>query len=89
MFLRSLHEEGLLSYNGRSWKWDLKQIANCGMAGSIVDLLVDKLNLLPPPCQEVSFPVTGAKLVGSFCSFHDRVHIFVRYALQFASKYSV
>jgi hypothetical protein len=59
LFLKTLYSENLVYFNGVHWEWDTKKIAACCMTGTIVDLVIDKIKLLSPECQEVrgsSFP---------------------------------
>lgn len=49
-YLKSLHREGLLSFDrvrGR-WCWDLKRIENGGFTDSLLDLMVRRVSELPP-----------------------------------------
>ena len=52
-FITALAEEGLLSFNysAARWSWDLNRIHAKGYTDNVVDLLVAKLNRLPPETQ--------------------------------------
>jgi predicted ATPase len=54
--LKTLYEDKLITFNGRSWEWDLEKIANFRMMGSVVDQLIEKIKHLSPECQEVCLP---------------------------------
>jgi PAS domain S-box-containing protein len=52
-FMTALAEEGLLSfdYSSARWSWDLNRIHAKGYSDNVVDLMVAKLNRLPPETQ--------------------------------------
>jgi PAS domain S-box-containing protein len=54
-FLTSLHQEGLLNYDGtgRGWQWDLEAIRRKGYSDNVAELMVGKLRRLSPAAQEV------------------------------------
>ena len=53
-FVTALTEEGLLAFDpgAASWTWDLARIQAKGYTDNVVDLMVGKLNRLPPTTQE-------------------------------------
>jgi len=53
-FVQALFEEGMLvfDYSKSRWCWDLKQIDAKGYTDNVADLMVDKLNRLPPATKE-------------------------------------
>jgi PAS domain S-box-containing protein len=53
-FLGTLHREGLLRHDAqaRRWQWDLEQIRARDFADNVADLMVNKLQRLPPIAQQ-------------------------------------
>ena len=53
-FLTNLVEEGLVEFdpNSRSWRWNLQRIEAKGFTENVVDLMVRRLQRLPPDAQE-------------------------------------
>ncbi|HEY9627611.1 MAG TPA: AAA family ATPase [Coleofasciculaceae cyanobacterium] len=53
LLLTTLYEEALLSYDlsARCWQWDLERIQTVGMTDNVVELMVGKLQKLPPVTQ--------------------------------------
>ncbi len=49
-FLKSLYEEELLSFEikGQKWQWDIDKIAAKDMTDNVVELMVNKIEKLPP-----------------------------------------
>ncbi len=49
--LRTLHDDGWLSFDARArrWRWDLDAIARVGFADSAVDMMLDAIGRLPAP----------------------------------------
>jgi predicted ATPase/GAF domain-containing protein/tRNA A-37 threonylcarbamoyl transferase component Bud32 len=54
-FLENLHEHNLLRFDVKryQWTWDLVEIEKQNITDNVVDLLVRKIQTLPPPAQEV------------------------------------
>ncbi|TYT75521.1 diguanylate cyclase domain-containing protein [Desulfobotulus mexicanus] len=54
-FLKTLHEEKKLSYNDQeqAWDWDIEGIRNMGITGNVVDLMVSRIEKLPPPTRNL------------------------------------
>lgn len=54
-FLQALYDEDLLQFDrqGRSWQWDMAAIAARGFTDNVVELMVEKLQKLPPSSQEI------------------------------------
>jgi len=54
-FLQALYNENLLKFHlqSRSWQWDIKTIKARGFTDNVVELMVDKLQQLPPASQEI------------------------------------
>jgi PAS domain S-box-containing protein len=54
-FISTLADEALLTFNydQRQWRWDLNRIHAKGYTDNVVDLMVGKLNRLPPGTQTV------------------------------------
>jgi PAS domain S-box-containing protein len=53
-FVSALVEEGMLSFrqDEARWSWDLERISAKGFTDNVVDLMVERLNRLPPRTQE-------------------------------------
>jgi len=53
-FLKSLYENGGISYNytANKWEWSDSKIKEMGITDNVVDLLTKSLNKLPPPTLE-------------------------------------
>lgn len=51
-FLKYLHKEGYIQfdYDLHQWQWDLDKIKNQKITDNVVELMTDKLNLLPNEC---------------------------------------
>ncbi|NET15889.1 MAG: serine/threonine-protein kinase PknK, partial [Okeania sp. SIO1H6] len=56
-FLQALYGEELLQFNfqSRSWQWNLEAIKARGFTDNVVELIVEKLQKLPPSVQEILF----------------------------------
>ncbi|NEQ35537.1 MAG: AAA family ATPase [Okeania sp. SIO3I5] len=56
-FLQALYGEKLLQFNfqSRSWQWNLAAIKARGFTDNVVELMVEKLQKLPPSVQEILF----------------------------------
>ncbi|MDB9517758.1 AAA family ATPase [Roseofilum reptotaenium CS-1145] len=54
-FLQALYDEDLLQFDrqGRSWQWDMAAIAARGFTDNVVELMIEKLQKLPPSSQEI------------------------------------
>jgi predicted ATPase/signal transduction histidine kinase/DNA-binding response OmpR family regulator len=54
-FLQTLHQEGLLQFSSQEkvWVWDLDEVARRDLADNVVDLLLSKMNELPPATKDV------------------------------------
>jgi predicted ATPase/signal transduction histidine kinase len=54
-FLIELERRGLMAHDRRTglWRWDVARIAAEGFTDNVVQLMVDRLELLPHPTQEV------------------------------------
>ena len=54
-FLQALYDEGLLQLErqSRSWQWDMAAIAGKNFTDNVVELMVEKLQKLPPSSQEI------------------------------------
>ena len=53
-FLKSLHEQQLLRFQGGGgWSWDLSKIKHRPPTGNVVDLMIEKIGRLAGPAQEV------------------------------------
>ncbi|MDJ1176630.1 AAA family ATPase [Roseofilum capinflatum] len=54
-FLQALYDEELLQFDrqSRSWQWDMGAIAARGFTDNVVELMVEKLQKLPPSSQEI------------------------------------
>ena len=55
MFLRSLHQERLIAFDGRrrAWTFDLPKIHALNITDNVVDLMVRRIRTLPVPCQSL------------------------------------
>ena len=53
LFLKMLYEEELIWFNGINWDWDTSKIVSCQLRGSIVDLVIGRILLLPEETQKV------------------------------------
>src|SRR5207253_528228 len=54
-FLTRLYQDRLIEFDSHAigWKWDVQQISAHGYADNVVDLMVAKLERLPPSTREV------------------------------------
>ncbi|MGB3507959.1 MAG: serine/threonine-protein kinase PknK, partial [Microcoleaceae cyanobacterium] len=54
-FLRALFAENLLHFNRelRNWQWNIEAIKQTGFTNNVVELMVKKLQKLPPSVQEI------------------------------------
>jgi len=54
-FLQALYDEKLLQFHrqARGWQWDLAAIQARNLTDNVVALMVEKLQKLPPPVQEI------------------------------------
>lgn len=53
LFLKMLHEDNSIAFDGSKWEWDLEKIRGCRMTGAIIDLVIEELHLLSEDCQKV------------------------------------
>lgn len=61
-FLSELHARELLKMTPAGWRWELERIRQEGVTDNVVDLLVTRLQRLPPAARDV---LTRAACVGS------------------------
>ena len=54
-FLQALYDEKLLQFHrqSRCWQWDMAAIAARGFTNNVVELMLEKLQKLPPSVQEI------------------------------------
>ncbi len=54
-FLKSLYEEGLIQFNSEAggWIWAMGQIKQCAITDNVADLMVSKIQKLPPLAREL------------------------------------
>ncbi|WP_298908124.1 AAA family ATPase [uncultured Nostoc sp.] len=54
-FLKTLHQENLLNFDRQHgvWQWNLAQIEAQGITDNIVNLMIGRMQKLPPPTQQV------------------------------------
>jgi PAS domain S-box-containing protein len=76
-FISALADEGLLTfaYSTGSWVWDLNRINAKGYTDNVVELMVGKLNRLPPETQEAlkQFACMGNSAeFGMFATAYDK-----------------
>jgi len=53
--LKSLYEEGLIQFNSEAggWIWAMGQIQQCAITDNVADLMVSKIQKLPPLAREL------------------------------------
>jgi histidine kinase len=61
-FLSELHARGLLKVTADGWRWDLERIRHEGVTDNVVELLVQRMQRLPPASRDI---LTRAACVGS------------------------
>ncbi|HSP79718.1 MAG TPA: AAA family ATPase, partial [Myxococcaceae bacterium] len=66
-FLRALHRDGLLVYDGSAWRWDDEAIARRGYTDNVIDLLRERLFELEAPSREA---LSLAACIGSSFTLH-------------------
>jgi len=54
-FLKSIHKEGLLTFDGRRgrWQWNLEQIQGMSMTDNVVEFMTANIQKLPPEMQKM------------------------------------
>lgn len=61
-FIKSLHSETLLQFEGGAWNWDIEQIQALNITDNVVELLTKELRRLPQSTQRL---LTIAACIGS------------------------
>lgn len=81
-FLKNLYRENMLAfYSPFGWQWDMEEIEHLGVTNNVLELMVRRINKLPPKTQEV------LKLASCFGSRFDLEGLSELYVESIADTY--